>query len=57
MFGGGLLVGTTSYGDTGDCRGSSHLVRVDDNLRIINAFVNLSSGGPAPADPQAPGGF
>lgn len=35
----GALVGTTSYGDSVDCHGSTHFMRVDDNIDFVRRFV------------------
>ena len=44
IFQGPLLVGTTSYGDTADCRGTSHMMRVDDNVAFLTRYSVF--GGP-----------
>ena len=40
----GALVATDSYGDTADCHGEGHDMRVDDNLDFINQYLNAGSG-------------
>ncbi len=49
-FQGGAVVGVTSYGDTADCHGIGHDMRVDDNLSFISPFLE---GGATPAPPPA----
>jgi secreted trypsin-like serine protease len=39
IFAGGALVGTTSYGDSVDCHGSAHFMRIDDNVDFLRRFV------------------
>jgi hypothetical protein len=44
----GALVAVDSYGDTDDCHGASHDMRVDDNLAFIDPFVAAGGGGSGP---------
>ena len=39
LFAGDVIVGITSYGDTVDCNGADHFMRVDDNLAFLRRFV------------------
>jgi V8-like Glu-specific endopeptidase len=39
------VVGTVSYGDTADCNGNDHFMRVDDNLAWINSVIATAGGG------------
>ncbi len=45
IFQNGVVVGTTSYGSTGDCRGGSHLMRVDDNRGFLDTYTGGGGGG------------
>lgn len=39
ILAGGALVGTTSYGDSEDCHGSAHYMRIDDNIDFLRTYV------------------
>jgi V8-like Glu-specific endopeptidase len=43
--GNNTVVGTTSYGDTADCHGNTHFMRVDDNLDWIASITGGSGSG------------
>ena len=40
----GAIVGTTSYGDTSNCVGNDHFMRVDDNLDFLGQYVGAGGG-------------
>lgn len=43
----GSIVATTSYGDTADCRGTSHDMRIDDNRDFLAKYLGGAGGGGA----------
>ena len=56
IFEGSVLVGTTSYGDTADCRQSSHMMRVDDSRDFLDLYVGAGGGNPPPGGGGGGGG-
>lgn len=41
LFAGTTLVGVSSHGDTADCHGKNHPMRVDDNVDFIRRYVPI----------------
>lgn len=45
LFQNGVVVGTTSYGSTADCRGAGHAMRIDNNRDFLDLFLATRGGG------------